>query len=196
MVDQIEHVLAKENSTKRSCCSRKQNEGDEKINKLCAYRGTHAHICENIYFINFDLLQNLWIHDSRQLVFFCLLRWCLRRGLTHRDCVVHWFPGPIGRVRLITSVERVYRKPPIKLRFYGHHQLICSSSSICNIWSVEVWVACFAETRSRLYIAMSVINGKHWWRGDFRLVGAQSYGPASFNMNICVLPSPCRYPVK
>ena len=50
------------------------------------------------------------------------------------------------------------------MRFYGRHQLICSSSSICNIWSVEVWVACFAETRSRLYVAMSVINGKRWWR--------------------------------
>ena len=113
-----------------------------KINNI-AHKGTHAHIYENTYFINFDLLQNLWIHDSRQLVFFCLLRRCLRRDLTCRDCVVHWFPWPSGRVRLITSVEQVYRKPPIKLRFYGHRQLICLSSSICNIWSVEVWLALF-----------------------------------------------------
>ena len=123
-------------------CSRKQNECDEKINNICAHKGTHAHICENTYFINFDPLQNSWIHDSRQLVFFCRRR-CLRRDLTRRDCVVRRFPGPIGRVLLITSVERVYKTPPIKLRFYSHHQIICSSS-IYNIWSIEkVWVALF-----------------------------------------------------
>ena len=37
-------------------CSQKQNE-DEENNKLCTQR-THAHICENTYFINFDILQN------------------------------------------------------------------------------------------------------------------------------------------
>ena len=68
------------------------------------------------YFINSFLnIQNTWSTKK------CLLpssASCLRRGLTCREnCVVRRFPGPVGRVRLITSARRACGKPPIKLRF-------------------------------------------------------------------------------
>jgi hypothetical protein len=110
------------------------------------------------------------------------------------SCVVRWFPRPIRRVRLITSVEWVYGTPPIKLCFYGHYQIICSSS-ICNIWygnnvpeaRVRYGWLCFSPKPDHdSIVAIPVVKEKCWWRDDFRLIGAQSYSLTSFNMDMCV----------
>jgi hypothetical protein len=78
-----------------------------------------------------------------QLVFMCLLRWCLRRGPTHGDCVVHWFSGLIRCVRLITSLERVYITPPVKLLLWSSSDHLLVIFHIQYMEHKKVWVVLF-----------------------------------------------------